>query len=94
MPAHTVWLARALPNFKMTMEWLGLVDDPAKPVPQQQRALLCIDMAQSWQAAASVGLNQGAKPEIAFPGNPIPWFSWIIPLCKLWNVPDGDANVD
>ena len=94
MPAHTVWLARALANFKKATEWLGLVDDPAKPVPIQQRALLCIDMAQSWQAAASVGLNQGAKPEIAFPGNPIPWFSWIIPLCKLWNVPDGDANVD
>ena len=94
MPAHTVWLARAYANFKMAMEWLGLVNDPAKPVPIQQRALLCIDMAQSWQAAASVGLNQGAKPEIAFPGNPIPWSSWITPLRKLWKVPDNGANFD
>ena len=70
MPAHTVWLARALTNFKMAMEWLGLVDDPAKPITLLQRAVLCIDMAQSWQAAASMGLNQGAKPEIAFPRKP------------------------
>ena len=94
MPAHTVWLARAMTMFTTATEWIGLINDPAKPINAQQRAVLCIDMAQSWQAAASVGLNQGAKPELAFPGNPIPWSSWIIPLHKLWNVPDGDPHVD
>ena len=69
--------------------WLGLADDPVKPVSVGQCLQLCIDMAQSWQAAASIGLNQGAKPEIAFPGNPIPWSSWVAPLRRLWSVPDG-----
>ena len=72
MPVHTVWLARAMTMLNLALEWLGLANDPAKPVTVGQRLQLCIDMAQSWQAAASIGLNQDAKPEMAFPGNPIP----------------------
>ena len=76
---------------KQAEEWLGLVRGPERPVTLGQCLQLCIDMAQSWQAAASIGLNQGAKPEIAFPGNPIPWSSWVAPLRRLWAVPDGPA---
>ena len=53
--------ARALKNLRTAIEWLDLADDPAKPVTLQQRAVLCINMAQRWGAAASAGLNQGAN---------------------------------
>ena len=75
MPVHMVWLAQEMIMLNLALEWLSFADNPAKPINVGQRLLRCIDMAQGWQTAASIGLNQGRIPEIAFHGKPIPWSS-------------------
>lgn len=98
MPHHTVWLARAILQLPRALGWIRqaaqLPASTMATITESQQLALCIDVASAWQSAAQDGLRMraGSSPaELAFPGNPTPWSSWIAPTLRLLDSPQIPA---
>ena len=59
-------------------------------ISEAARLTICIDVATAWQSAAQSGLRLRfglSRAEVAFPGNPTPWSSWVGPILSALDLP-------